>query len=127
MCLTLSEFKTKIEQDEPIHPSEIATRWDKWNADGTYRLSDTKHKMVAVDDIVGTSPQNADRLNKTRLIKVLNKIIEDNWEPRQDAISLEQHPNGELYVGADGNHRVLAHKLLNIDQIYAEILVYEHQ
>jgi hypothetical protein len=125
MCLTLSELRARVEKDEPIHPSEITNRWDGWNADGTYSLSETKHRMVIVDDIVGTAPHNVDRLNKTRLIKVLNKIIENNWKPKQDAVSLEQHPNGKLYVGADGNHRVLAHKLLNIDQIYAKIAVYK--
>jgi len=38
--------------------------------------------------------------------------------------SLKQVEN-ELYVDADGNHRTIVFKFLGIDQMWAEVVVYE--
>ena len=125
MTLDPPEIREKILNGESVTPSDITDQWAGWCADGSYDHVGVETELVPVENIVGTAPQNTDRLDEKRLVKIVNKILNEDWEVKQDTIVLEQHPGGDYYVSSDGNHRVLAHKLLEIGQIYAEVHRYE--
>ena len=113
------------DEDADLHPEDLVDEWDTWAPNYEYdHVTEGQERMVPVDKIVGTDPINEDRLVERRLVKIVNTLVAGEWEPRYDPVKLARHPNGDYYVTSDGNHRVLAHKFLGYDEIYATVTTY---
>lgn len=127
--LTLSEKQEEKARkiiktiDLESEPSDFISLWEptpekrqelEWKDEGT--------RYVRVDNIVGTEPFNTNRLVPGRLEDILRKMIEGKFEKEHSLPPVLSKVDGKYYVDADGNHRVLAHKMLGIEKIYAEII-----
>jgi hypothetical protein len=122
----LERLREMVNSDEPLHPTDLVDRWDGWAP--TYKhdlIRETGPTFIPTREIVGTDPINTDRLDEGRLVRIVNKLATDEWDDERSPIHVAQHPNGEYYVHADGNHRTLAFKFFEYDLIYAEVTRYD--
>lgn len=94
-------------------PDRIGREWD-----------DLGERYVQVDEIVGTEPQNVERLEPKRLIDIIKKLTRGKFVKEHRYPPALCEVNGEYFVDADGNHRVLAFKYIGINRIYGEVLRY---
>lgn len=122
----LGRLRSLLEADEDIVPTDLVDEWAAWRPPREMEYGESETRMVDVDRIVGTDPMNVDRLVERRLVRIVNTMVEGNWKPRYNRVVLARHPDGDYYVTADGNHRVLVHKFVGIDRIYAEVTPYEY-
>ena len=121
----LEELREMLEQDADLCPSELVREWRGWRPAYEYdAVEERENVWVDVDDIVGTDPMNTSRLVERRLVKIVNMMAEGDWDPVYDTVVLAEHPNGELFVTSDGNHRVLAHKFFGYERILADVTRY---
>lgn len=123
----LEQLRNWVEdEDYQIHPTDLVEGWGSWRPSRDHEHLHTTVGYVPVDRVVGTDPMNEDRCVERRLVKIANKLATGVWEPEYDAVVLNRRPSdGKLFVGSDGNHRVLAHKFFGYDSIYAEVNWYE--
>ena len=68
------------------------------------------------------SPQK-ERLEKKRLHRILDQLLEDKFDVKYSEPPQYLEFDGKYYVGADGTHRSIACKAVNVDQIWADITV----
>lgn len=118
------QLQTMLE-DGSLLPDDLVDRWDGWRPAPDDQHRESVEQMVDTTRIVGTDPMNTDRLVERRFVKIVNRLADGRWQPRTEAVHLVEHPNGELYVCSDGNHRTLAFKYFGITPIYAEVDRYE--
>lgn len=82
------------------------------------------YEYVSVDSIVGTEGHNVERLDAGRLRRVLEMLREGQFEKEHRFPPVLCKVGSEYFVDADGNHRVLAHKYLGLEKVYAEVVEY---
>jgi hypothetical protein len=123
----LEQLRNWVEdEDTSIHPTDLVEGWGCWAPRLEHDYIETTVGFVDVDRVVGTHPINEDRCVERRLVKIVNKMAEGVWEAESEPVNLNRRPSdGQLFVGSDGNHRVLAHKFFGYDEIYAEVNWYE--
>lgn len=122
----LDALRHLVDRDESIQPTDLVDRWDGWRPSYEVEIAEQRKGVwVSVDEIVGSDPMNVDRLVERRLVRVANLLATGEWDPEYNRVVLAKHPDGDYYVSADGNHRVLAHKYFGYDRIYAEVTVYK--
>lgn len=98
-----------------------------------YEPKNTKEveKWIDPDNIIGVSgspnpdehnPQR-ERLEKRRLQRTLSRLLAGDFDVKYSESPQYIEDNGDLYVGADGTHRSIATKAINVDKIWAEVTI----
>jgi hypothetical protein len=117
-----------IMENPDVTPHYFLDDWYKKPQASSRKKVDEKQKKVQVSMIVGTERRNIDRLVTGRIVPILGKLCDGEfeknppWEPKM--LPHLEKVNGRYYVSADGTHRTLAHKILNIETMYAEVTCY---
>jgi hypothetical protein len=112
-----------LAEDADVVPQDFVDNWEPKPLVSNREIVGHTTTDVRVDKIVGTTKQNINRLVNKRLFNVLRKIHDGEYTympPHDEPPHLEKI-DGSFYVSNDGIHRVLAHKILGLDEIYAEV------
>lgn len=120
----------RLSADNVIEPKDIVEQWDK---EPDYDDLNTEkpvfdmelqseQKYVPVSDIIGTGAGDVDRLEKRRLKKVLELLIDGEFEQENKRPPKIEQIGGDYYVAVDGVHRTLAFKAIGLEEIYAEVI-----
>lgn len=120
----IAELKSMLDSNDSVRPTDLVDEWTGWRPPREMEYGESEKRMVDVDSIVGTDPMNVDRLVERRLVKIVNKMARGEWDPRYNRVVLARRPDGDYFVSADGNHRVLAHKFFEMDEIFAKVTPY---
>lgn len=107
-----------------ITPDEVVDEWRAAPSRVGMEGEVLGEHCVLVADIVGTEGHNVERLDAGRMRRVVEMLVQGEFELEHHFPPVLCKVNGEYFVDADGNHRVLAHKYIGIDEIYAEVVEY---
>lgn len=123
------ELATKIDRGKITKPQDIVDEWEPipdkglvWGKDLVE--DDTKYLHINTERLIGTARQNIERLEKDRMLNILEIIWKNNYKHRGFEPPQLVLINGRYYVNSDGNHRALAHKALDTDDMYAKVTRY---
>lgn len=107
-----------------ITPAEVVDEWRAAPNRVGMEWEELGCEYVRVEDIVGTEGHNVERLDAGRMRQVVKMLVGGEFEVESRFPPVLCKVDGEYFVDADGNHRVLAHKYIGIDEIYAEVVEY---
>lgn len=116
--------------DADLYPTNFVDQWDEkpFVSELDVEHVTTEYRDVDPSEIIGVAHQNVDRLVRKRLVKILGYLYQEEWTykpPKSENPPHLEQINGDLYVSGDGIHRTLAHKILDMDEMWAEVTVYE--
>jgi hypothetical protein len=79
-------------------------------------------KRVPTEDIVGVlGPGNGRRLVKDRMERQLNRLLDGEFDPENEDCPVYVEFNSSFYVTADGIHRSLSCKALEVEYLLGEV------
>lgn len=116
------------------HPEQLVERGlvNEWKPFPRYEVEWVEedgedYMKVPLDQVVGTDELNVTRMKPTRMKKALMLFHMEDYEkePSHPPHLMKVKDTGEYFVGTDGNHRTLAHKILGLDYMYARVTYYE--
>jgi len=131
--ITLSDSQTvKAEQllemlDEDIHPSDIVSEWNPTPSRTNLEWTNIGGEYIPVTEIIGTEKHNIDRLEPKRMKNIVELLLNGEFNREHHLAPVLCKIDGDYYVDSDGNHRVLAHKFIGIEEIYADVVVYREE
>lgn len=114
--------------DKITHPTDLINEWvPQPSHDKITWTGNTEEQYVNTDNIIGTEAMNTDRLEPSRLMKTLARLVNNQYHEQPRSPPSLNKIEDEYYVGADGNHRCIIFKALGIEQIYAEVNEYRRR
>lgn len=124
------EALEQIKRGEVTHPKDLLDEWkacpewqeiDRMYEGDVYKESVTVEKWIPISNIVGTVSGNIDRFKKSRIESAFQRLLDGRFEPDHSRKPHYIEVGGDLYVGADGNHRSIACKVVGLDKILARV------
>lgn len=94
-----------------VAPNRVGMEW-----------KEEAYQYVPTGMIVGTEGHNVERLVPGRLRSVVEKLLAGKFEKEPRFPPALCWVDGEYFVDADGNHRVIAFKYIGIEEVYAEVI-----
>lgn len=137
------QLKDRLDSGEVSKPQDINrvrpwghTSMKEMNEKRPYEVYEPENveevnRPIDPDNIIGVcgspnpnehNPQ-VERLEKRRLHRTLDRLMAGEFDVRHSDPPQYVEFNGDLYVGADGTHRSIACKAINIDEIWADVTI----
>lgn len=120
------ELLNKAIDGELDSPKDVVDTWEEPESSISANQRQEEyhlHREFVPPKKIGGSTYASDRLNVTRLAKVLEAMITGEYEVETYAPPLLQKRGEYFYVNGDGHHRSMAAKAIGLEELYAEYMV----
>lgn len=121
----LEQIKSLLQStpNQDITPTTLVDSWEP--APETHTMEwETSKRWVHTSNIVGTVKMNIERCDARRMLKHIERIERNDFDLKHPCPPALKQVDGEFYVDADGNHRVLLFKSIGVNKIWAEVVRY---